>query len=1254
MQSRNAIGNLIARYKSVLHHCNILNTRSIKKVASAIVSTCFILGLGGVGNAWGEDLVVGDWTNATTVKKDNYTNEKGSVAITEHGTLIIENTFTNNGNNATVNQWGDPLWGSQNVTVYSNGLLDVDILDNINGLFIIQGNLTATTINNSTSITTETTPTSGSDEAYDSKYDATGSYIYVDGGIVGDKNITTVNNNGHFLIGGGEVYAKEWNNTGTSTLKINSGTLEIAELNNEGSSQIYIYGGSVSVDTVKNNASITIANSGSTFTSSTITNGTSQNSGASFTIDNNAVLKATNFGNYANLYINSGSIATINTLTTYYGSSISINANQDTSNSVDLTSTPTLTVSTAFTNNGDFDITTGGYAVFENGFTNNYVLNVHTINDDSSDINGAVASTVVYVYGDFTNNYYGAASGDTIDDYTVHVASGGLLYVTGNFYNDEGIVQIDNATSALYVDGNFTNGTSTTTSTVSVNEDAQLIVGNNSDNIISNFTNTNGFIGLHGGDMTVEGTLTNDTADWHPTDESHLDEEETIHVHDGTLTATTFQNNAGSLGIYEDGTAKFVTVNSVSGTAINIYGGGTLEVQNGLIEDTFTIGNDYETVEDGKLLKTGSATDTLTITNILVNEGLINITNGGLIVKDLIYAGDVASDSGSLNKGTYDTYSSNFVSEGAVVVSGSSSYLQLGELSTAGLHSLLNTGYATTEGDHHGDDTEFTVQQASVLFNEGVGIVLVGDHAQLILTNDTTTTSTNTVDFGGNTLFKFNGHGFDRENAAITIVGGDDENTAGDIYISSSSAFLATNLVHDTYYTIVENVANYSQEKLDSTGWYTSIAAGSLDRMLEDAELLYVPSTNDAYGDSDTDDIVLVSGAVTDKNFGVDDEIFESMKDLWEEGENDKESDNAGTGFLSDAADKTEIPDDKEAGKTIESATNVAITGGVVQLTTDASDIMSQAVNLRIDGLHADSGGYAEDISATDWGLWAIPLYQQSQVRNIKIGVTSGGYDGWLAGVVAGIDRKKDEWTLGVALGIGIGEMESTDDFVNTNTDMDFWSAIAYAGYHKNRFEWKADFTYTNASSEIRQENPYHLVSMSDIRADVDGQLFSLGTQVSYKIIDDDVDVTPHIGFRYRAYRQDSFNSTIDGRGLFHVENADMDTYLLPVGVLISTDFLYNQWLITPRLDLVYTAFFGDTAINNYVGLTGSGADVDAFGTAKMQSDVLDDYMLSLSIGCGAKKDKWSLGLDFDFQRSENREAQAVFARIAYRFQGGC
>ncbi|MFI3271583.1 MAG: hypothetical protein R3Y11_05690 [Pseudomonadota bacterium] len=950
---------------------------------------------------------------------------------------------------------------------------------------------------------------------------------------------------------------------------------------------------------------------------------------------------------------------------------------------------------------GTIHIDNGGSQLYVGEyFTNNDSLYITdganvTVVDDFTNTNGLVA-----VYNSATDKDTAASSlnvgGTFSNSAKVTIYSGANVTVAYDFDNINGLVTLynsatdkDAAATSLDVGGTFTNS-----SEVTIYSGANVTA--------KDFNNTNGSVTLYDKDTTlnVGDTFTNSS---------------TVTVHAGTVTANTFKNESGSLTLYNQGTATFVKANSVASTSITVYGGGTFTAQNGDIDGTFTIGSGYSyedngityTVVNGVLQKTGDAadlltllslysygdvdiqggilaissgynsgttsvfnidddasfikegdaTDTMIISNILVNQGTLTVSGGGLNLESLSYAGDVAEENGSLNETIYTTYTGNFVSEGAVIVSGTTSYLKLdgtaddGALDNEALNSLIEEGYATSNSTH----TDVTMNQASVLFYDGVGIVLVGEDAQLVVTSNSdmdTSTINNSVYFDDDTLFKFNGHSYDRENAVITIVGDDGEaNTAGSISISSTANFLATNLIHDTYYTIIENVDDDAKAALEASGWFGDINNnGSLDHMIEDVEILYVASDTNTYGDSSTNDIVLVTGGVTDTNFGDDEEIFDSMQVLWEEGENDKESDNAGTGFVSDAADKTEIPDVEEAAKTLESATNVAITGGVVQLTTDASDIMSQAVNLRIDGLHADAGGYVEDISATDWGLWAIPLYQQSQVRNIKVGTTTGGYDGWLAGVVAGIDRKKDEWTLGVALGIGIGEMKSTDNFADTETDIDFWSAIAYAGYHKERFEWKADFTYTNASSEIRQENPYHLISMSDIRADVDGQLFSLGTQVSYKIIDDDVDVTPHIGFRYRAYRQGSFNSTIDGRGLFHVESADMDTYLLPVGVLISTDFQYTMWLITPRLDLVYTAFFGDTSINNYVGLTGSGADVDAFGTAKMQSDVLDDYMLSLGIGCGAKKDEWSLGLDLDFQKSENREAQAIFARVAYRF----
>lgn len=908
----------------------------------------------------------------------------------------------------------------------------------------------------------------------------------------------------------------------------------------------------------------------------------------------------------------------------------------------------------------NIDITSGGKLYVDGVFYNDRgslkIANLGSVLEVTGDyISGSYGESFFHIasgYKDIPPSSYNPAANNPKDKETAAI-------IGGNFYNKEGTVEVHNADTSLTVNGDkgFYNGTDSTQGTVHTMTGATLKVSK------GDFTNTNGVVGVHGGTIDVFGTFINNRDVEVPRDADHTGVSETVHILDGgLLKANTLAHNVGDMGIYNKGKAKFTTANSKKDTVINVHGGGTFTANKGALDGTFTVAQS-ETItknnppiitDKGKFIKSGLATDILSMSNKIVNKGTITVNNGGLVLEGLADAGSIAHPTTTAKQDVYKNYAGHFVTEGDVIVNGKNAYLKLdgdidkGKLDIEALKSLITEGYATSNSQLD----SVTMQQASVLFYDGVGIVLAGNDAKLIVSNTAPVTSSNSVHFGDGTLFKFNGHDYDRTNATITIDG-----AAGSIDISSTSKFFATNLIANKFYTIIENVDASAKTELANSGWAKSInGQDSLHRMIKDVRIEYVANgthpngTTDNQYKSSTNDIVLAAGGINDENFGVDEGIFESMKDLWEKEKNDKGGDNAGNGFVSDAASETVIPDDKEAGKTLESATNAAISGGVVHLTTDASNIMSQAVNVRMDGLHADSGGYTEDISATDWGIWAIPLYQQSQVRNIDIGKTTGGYDGWLAGVVAGIDRKKDEWTLGVALGIGIGEMESTDNFVDTDTDMDFWSAIAYAAYHKNRFEWKADFTYTNAASEITQANPYNLIAVAPIRADVDGQIFSIGTQISYKIIDDDVDVTPHIGLRYRAYRQDGYTTNIDGRELFDVKYADMDTLLLPVGVLLSTDFIWNEWLLTPRMDLTYTAFFGDTAINNYFGFAGSGDDVDAFGTVEMQSDILDDHMLSLSVGCGAKKDKWSFGLDFDFQRSENREAQAVFARVAYRW----
>ncbi|MFI3271584.1 MAG: hypothetical protein R3Y11_05695 [Pseudomonadota bacterium] len=254
LQTRNAIGNLIARYQSVLHHCNVLNARSIKKIASTVVIACFIFCMCGLGTAWGEYLPVGGWDTAAptvTTKDSDYTNENGStVTVAPTGILNITGTFTNEGGNAYVDANGTPYWDDASVYIYSNdngtGTLTADTVDNKDGVLIVSGGtLNATTINNSTQVetVTESDKTTEADDSENTTdlYSTTGSIIWLNGGTIGTTE-TIINNSGTFLVDAGTVNAIEWNNKSTGYAKIGGGTINITTFTNDGEVVMHNWG----------------------------------------------------------------------------------------------------------------------------------------------------------------------------------------------------------------------------------------------------------------------------------------------------------------------------------------------------------------------------------------------------------------------------------------------------------------------------------------------------------------------------------------------------------------------------------------------------------------------------------------------------------------------------------------------------------------------------------------------------------------------------------------------------------------------------------------------------------------------------------------------------------------------------------------------------------------------------------------------------------------------------------------------------
>lgn len=366
---------------------------------------------------------------------------------------------------------------------------------------------------------------------------------------------------------------------------------------------------------------------------------------------------------------------------------------------------------------------------------------------------------------------------------------------------------------------------------------------------------------------------------------------------------------------------------------------------------------------------------------------------------------------------------------------------------------------------------------------------------------------------------------------------------------------------------------------------------------------------------------------------------------------NDISSANAGVKFVSRATDRLYMAV-SDTARTLESAAQPALAGGAPSVAHDAVaasvGAVAERASLAGQGLSRQAGLASGDASHS-FGVWAMPLFRSTEIDGQKAGSFKYGVDSDLWGGAIGADvTNQGTWgrfRLGVALNVGGGDAKSSGQLARTKNDFDFWGATVYAGYRLNNLGLSADLGYTALANDIKQDVTASLDMGSRFTSKVDANIYSLGLKAEYVIPTAFADLTPSLGMRYNAYRQQRYNVNSAFGTVFNLDKADMDTWSFPIGVKVSRDFAASGWTIRPELNLAFIPAAGDTKLNSNASIPGL-----AVSPASLSGYVFDDWTGEAGLGLRVARDNLSFGLDYDFQGSENRKSHSVFGSLRFEF----
>ncbi|UQZ91379.1 hypothetical protein C4J81_18955 (plasmid) [Deltaproteobacteria bacterium Smac51] len=361
-------------------------------------------------------------------------------------------------------------------------------------------------------------------------------------------------------------------------------------------------------------------------------------------------------------------------------------------------------------------------------------------------------------------------------------------------------------------------------------------------------------------------------------------------------------------------------------------------------------------------------------------------------------------------------------------------------------------------------------------------------------------------------------------------------------------------------------------------------------------------------------------------------------------GFNDVNSDEYDVAFFSRALSRAYGADNSKSVVTaVEGLAAAAAVAGVPYTAINITNTVADIINGRamtLNRVASPAGG-----EPGQWAIWVKPFYSNSDVDGMKVGKHDNKFETNYGGAVLGLDTNINEnFTLGLALNIGGGDTESKGDFAKTKSDFDFWGLSLYGAYTYGDFGLIGDVGFSEGSYDLKQRSSYGL---SRLKGDTDTSSFTVGLTGEY-VFDTgyNLNIAPHLGFRYTNLKMDGYNMKADGYG--HVVKSDLDRqnlWTIPIGVTFSQDYMTDGgWHISPMMDLGLIVAAGDTEVDNKYNFVN-------LGRGSIESEVADDVTFNGVIGIKAKGDSGlSLGLDYNIKASENLTSHSFAGMLRYEF----
>ncbi|EBB6671647.1 autotransporter outer membrane beta-barrel domain-containing protein [Salmonella enterica] len=707
-----------------------------------------------------------------------------------------------------------------------------------------------------------------------------------------------------------------------------------------------------------------------------------------------------------------------------------------------------------------------------------------------------------------------------------------------------------------------------------------------------------------------------------------------IHTENAPDTLVDVQVNNGTLNLGSQATGG--TSATLNGT-VNIASNGTLNVDSGIktitngagvissgavnVKQNATLNSDIKLADSGTMnvhgnLNAGTLTAHRDAQISVGNElaaGSLHASNVDLQGARLFL--DPAWTSGSTIKDASKAVFAGNDVNGRISV-GQNSLLVLGDTTAdSAYNAFANSGFLWGKD---GITAALSINASQTLDSLNGGLRVDGS-----LTSDSTDrdATQNQAEFADDSLFMVNIASTTGGNAALTAQG-------GTLKVSDAAALYVADAKANQQYTITQG---FDDVEMAANGWNGENLA--INKLLN-------ATTTENNG------TVTVSTTAKDARDVMPGVVMaNALNTMIREGINSIASADAGIRFLSKAIEAPGASLD-EAVKTINSAAQIAVAGGVQNTTLSIGTRASDAIQNR----NSIMNHALEKTLDNDASFWVDALYGNNRVRDLQAANTTYGYNTNFYGLMLGGDKSWDtsqgKMRSGAAFHAGNGKTNSHGDFNSTRNDFDFWGVSAYQTWSRNGVNLIGDVGFTAANNDLSQRLPGWMDFGDKLKGSVDSQLLTAGIAAEYLIETPVVDIIPHAGVRYNQLVTKELSTKAgNNEVVFNTERERQDIWQFPAGVKMNKTFaLDSGWALSAQGDLAVIAAAGDTSANSKVRAKGIRA------TDTLSADVIDDTAFNGQLGMKLQKGNMTFGIGYNINASENITGQSVSATYKLAF----